>query len=140
MSLFSKTEQEVVFSSSLAGKITYQGEPASGAKLTRVCKWGDTVVASDSALVDGDGGFMLPTVKKTIELSSISQFVSVCDISVEYNSDSTTIWSISKDTKTENSELGGVPVNFRCELSDEEDAMNLDNALLLTRCKWDGVK
>ncbi len=36
-------------------------------------------------------------------------------------------------------ELGGKPINFRCELSDEPETVDLEDALLMTSCQWDSI-
>ena len=47
---------------------------------------------------------------------------------------------MGKRSKNEYGELGGIPINFRCDLNDEAIRVEVDNGLLGTSCKWDTIK
>ena len=140
MSLLSHPEEEIVVSSPFEGRITFKGEPAAGAKVVRKLKWKDEEGDTDSVMTDGDGNFSLPIVTDKVTISKITQFVMSQVISVYYNGEETVIWNMGKGSKEKYGELGGKPVNFRCELTDADTPSRLDDALLVTKCKWDGVK
>ena len=140
MSLFKHPEEEVVVSSPLEGKITFKGEPAAGAKVLRTLKWKDDKGVTDSVMTDADGNFNFPIVKDVVTIGKMTQFVMSQKISVYYNQEETVIWVIGKGDKSLYGELGGKPVNFRCELTDESAPMRMQDALLVTKCKWDGIK
>jgi len=139
MSIFSSNKEEVVLCSSLEGKITLNGEPASGAKIVRWFKWKDQKGESQSIYADEHGFFALPTVKGELKSSILAQFVVTQKITVHYQANEYEIWVIGKDSKEEFGELGGKPINFRCELSDEPETVDLEDALLMTSCKWDSI-
>ena len=56
------------------------------------------------------------------------------------------IWVKAKRGKALHDELGGKPVNFRCELTDEVIPVDLGvdvgpgSGLLGTSCKWDSIE
>jgi len=50
------------------------------------------------------------------------------------------MWVMGKMGKNLYSELGGKPVNFRCELTDELIRVESDDGLLGTPCKWDSIE
>jgi len=139
MSLFSKEKHEVVVSSPFEGVITYKGKPAAGAKVERTLKWKDEDGEKDSVETDLDGRFFLPIVEDTVSLSPITQFVMGQEIKVYFNNEEYLIWTIGKDSRVIYGELGGVPKNLRCELTDELVAVDVEDALLGTSCKWDAI-
>ena len=59
-----------------------------------------------------------------------------------YKGEEYDIWAHGKHLLEEFSELNGVPVNFRCELSDNYVPIDLDvyTGLLVSRCKWDNIQ
>ena len=140
MSLFQSNKEEVVLCSSLEGKLTLNGEPASGAKIIRWFKWKDEKGESETYSADEQGVFSLPTIRGELKRSVFAQFVVTQKITVQYQTHDYDIWVIGKDSEIEYGELGGKPVNFRCELSDEPEPIEVEDALLMTSCKWDSIK
>ena len=137
--MFGQVEEEVVIFSPMEGYITLNGEPVANAKIERWLKWKDEEGERDYFSTDEKGYFSIPVKKDVVRLSKITQFVMAQEVSVIINEDKVLIWAISKFSKNEYGELEGVPVNFRCELTDEEQPMRLEDALLVTRCKWDSI-
>lgn len=140
MSFLNKPEEEVVLCSPMEGVITFENTPVAGVKVERLIKWKDDIGETDSVITDKNGHFSFPIKNDTVKLGKLSQFVISQDITVYYQENEFNIWSIGKSSKVEFGELGGKPVNFRCELTDEEVPHRLDNALLLTKCKWDSIE
>lgn len=140
MSLLSHPEEEVVVSSPMEGKITFNNAPAAGAKIERLLKWKDDVGETDTTITDENGNFSLPIIKDKVTLSKISTFVMAQEIRVFYDGKEYLIWTMGKRSKKKYGELGGKPTNFRCELTDEDRPMRLERALLVTTCKWEMIE
>lgn len=140
MSLF-PTPQEVVLSSPLEGTLLYQAKPISGIKVERKLRWFDGDESyEDFVFTDHNGYFSLPVVQKTLKLSSLVQFVVVQEIYAILNEDRIVIWALGKGAKIEYSELGGKPINLRCELTSEERITRDYNNPMMTRCTWDALE
>ena len=136
MSMFSGKAEEVILFSPIEGVLTFEGKPTSGAKILRKINWKDEVGETDIFYANEKGEFTLPIKKESIKISSITQFVVHQKIDVFYAGKNFVIWTIGKDSKSEFGELNGKPKNFRCELTDDDVPYRLENALLLTSCKW----
>jgi hypothetical protein len=59
--LFGGEKVEAVLFSPLQGKLTFQGEPASGAKIHLWIKWKDSEGETFSYVADEEGMFSIPT-------------------------------------------------------------------------------
>jgi len=155
MSLLYKPKEEIVVSSPMEGHITFKGKPAIGAKVERKLIWKDQEGETDFVITDDNGWFSFPIVKDVVKLSKISEFVMYQDLNVYFNGQKYEIWGMGKNSKVEYGELGGKPVNFRCELTDEIDYRieldpiepsetgrdyEIDRGLLGTSCKWDSIE
>lgn len=140
MSFFSKAEEEVVLFSEMKGHITFNGEPVKSVKIERDIKWKDDVGEKDYIETDEKGYFLLKELKANAKLSPLSQFVVSQELTVFYGSERFIIWSMGKLSKEQFGELGGIPVNLRCDLNDEQVRVEIDNGLLGTSCKWDSIK
>lgn len=140
MSLFSTTK-EVVLASSIEGVLTYRGKPAAGVKLVRKLRWYDgDESAEDFVVTNPKGHFTLPIVKKVLKVSGYVQFVTIQEITAIYIGEEIDLWTMGNHSKVEFGELGGKPVNFRCELTDEEQRYNPNYSAVMTRCKWDSLE
>jgi len=139
MSLFTKTEEEVVLCSEMEGQITFNGKPVKDVKVERWIKWKDETGEKDSVVTDDNGFFRLPIRKETVKMGGFSQFVVAQEIRAYYQSTEYPIWAKAKREKGEFAELKGKPLNFRCELTDELVAVNSGRGTLMTSCKWDGL-
>jgi len=140
MSLLNKPEEEVVLCSPMEGTITLNKKPAIGAKIERLIKWKDNTGENDITLTDDHGKFKLPLKKEKATLSKISQFVVAQEIRVYYQDEEYLIWTMGKMSKKLYGELNGKPLNFHCELTDEDESLRFENSLLVTKCKWDSIE
>ncbi len=138
MSLF-KGKDVYVFSA-MEGAITYEGKPAAGAKIIRKVKWKDQEGESDSTVSGDNGEFSLPVMNRTLRQVFPAQFVAHQSIYVQYKGQEFHIWEMGKLDKQEYGELGGKPINFRCELTDELLAVKVERGLLGTSCVWDSIE
>jgi len=138
MAFFSK--EEVVLFSPMEGVITYEGQPAEGAEVVLGIKWrsdesSETVVHTDSA-----GRFELPAITDSYRPALPSEFVVYQDINIHYNGELFHIWVMSKREEQLFGELGGNPVNLRCELTREIRKVDVPRGLLGTSCEWDEIE
>jgi hypothetical protein len=140
MSLLTKPEEEVVLCSPMEGRITYEGKPAVGAKIIRSIKWKDDTADIDTVYTNDKGRFNLPKLSEKVKLQKINQFVVHQEITINFNGEQYYMWVMGKIGKNLYSELGGKPVNFRCELTDELIRVESDDGLLGTPCKWDSIE
>jgi len=140
MSLFSKEEEEIVLFSEMKGHITFNGKPVKNVKVERRVNWKDDIGDKDYVSTDDDGYFLLPEIKQTIKLSGFTQFVVGQEIKIQNNGEEYFIWSMGKRTKNKYGELDGKPINFRCELTDDDQPFRLESGLLVTKCKWDSIE
>lgn len=138
MSLFPK--KEVVLSSPMKGTVTFKGKPAVGAIIKRTIRWQNDGEQTDSVISDKAGAFHFNLVKSSLRQWLPAEFVVYQDIYVEYQGDTYHIWVMSKREESNWAELGGKPVNFRCELTDAVERVEVDRGLLGTACKWDFIQ
>jgi|SRR5690625_89163 len=142
MSIFSRPTEELVICSEMRGKLTFQGQPAAGAKIVRWSAWKDHEGESETFYADEHGNFLLPEKREVVKkgpLDFLAQFVGKQLVTVTYRGAEYEIWYSSKLSPEKNSEYGGVPTNFRCELTDEPEHKPLDGLLLSVACKWDVI-
>jgi hypothetical protein len=135
------TSQDVVLSSPLEGILTINGKPVSGVKILRKLSWFDLSESVEDAVVtDGQGYFALPIVRKSLKLSNLTQFVVTQEVNALYDNNKILIWYMGKDSKNEYGELGGKPVNLKCELTSDEIITRDYDTPLITRCYWDSLE
>src|SRR5688572_19089622 len=109
---FGGEKVEAVLFSPLEGKLTFDGKPASGAKINLWIKWKDSKGATISYTSDGDGKFAIPEHIATYRQSAIAQIVITQEITVEYKNQKYLIWTLSKSKTEKFSELGGRPIGL----------------------------
>lgn len=122
--------------SSVRAKVTHNGQPVQGAEITRITKFKDTV--TDVTSTDDDGTFSFPanfsrSVKKFLPM----EIVITQQILVSYQGESYEIWANGKMNSEEDSELGGLPIDLTCELTEEPRTFRSSGSLILTNCHWD---
>ncbi|MCP4432360.1 MAG: DUF4198 domain-containing protein [Gammaproteobacteria bacterium] len=133
--------QEVVLFSPLEGILTFEGKPLTGVKIERKLSWFDKSESEEDFVVtDSQGRFTLPLVKKTLKLSNLVHFVVSQEIHAIYNGEPIVIWAMGKSSKIEYGELGGKPVNLKCELNSERRITRDYNTPMMTRCTWDSLE
>lgn len=140
MSLFSSEEQEVVLFSPMSGYITINGNPVKGVVLERRVKWLGEKEIEDSIRTDEKGWFSFGELTDNVKINPLSQFVVNQYIYAKHDGSAYKVWIMGKLDGNEYSELGGKPINFRCELTDPFVRVEVDNGQLGTLCKWDDVE
>lgn len=131
---------EVVLFSPLEGKITYEGKPAANAKIVRLVRWKDTKGETDVFTADENGEFHIPVKKANVRIGPLTEFVMSQSLHITYNGQETQVWGKSKRNTELYGELGGKPKNFRCELTDEVEYIDVPDGLFGTSCKWDSIE
>lgn len=131
---------EVVLFSPMEGKMTYEGKPAANAKITRLIIWKGDEGETDTFYTDENGGFKLPVKKGKVRIPVLGEFRIAQEIYVFYKDEKIPIWAKSKIDLNEYGELGGKPINLRCELTDELVLLDNFNGLFGTSCKWDTLE
>ena len=140
MSLFSKEKEEVVLFSEMEGHITFNGNPVTIAKIQRYIMWKDDVGEKDFFESYEKGYFRITEFNDKAVLSGFSQFVVTQELTIVYKNVNYIIWSMGKLNKEKYGELGGVPINLRCDLKDEPIRVEVGSGLLGTSCKWDAIR
>ncbi len=121
--------------SEVSGVITHNGQAVSGAKVIR--KYEMDKLVEEEAVTDSAGKFSFPPVRgRSISQVFPAEFVAAQKILVMHDGEEVDIWSNSKRSPEKNSELGGTPLDFTCELTDERALYRDFGAILFTRCKW----
>jgi hypothetical protein len=138
MTFFAK-EQEVVVASPLSGVITKDSTPLRNAKLFRRLDWGEGEVV-DEIYTSNDGFFEFGERRERIKTSPLSELVISQRITYLDGHGEVLIWLKSKRDPELHGELGGVPKNFRCELSDELRRVELTRGTFATLCRWDSIE
>src|SRR5690625_2147176 len=67
MSIFSRPTEELVICSEMRGKLTFQGQPAAGAKIVRWSAWKDHEGESETFYADEHGNFLLPEKRAVVK-------------------------------------------------------------------------
>jgi len=133
--------QEVVIASPFEGILTFEGKPVTGVKIERKLSWFDQSESTEDFVVtNSNGHFTLPLVKKTLKLSNLVHFVVSQEIHAIHNGEAIVIWAMGKSSKIEYGELGGKPVNLKCELNSERRITRDYNTPMMTRCTWDSLE
>ena len=141
MSLFSKAKQvEAVLFSPLEGKLTYKGKPAANAKITLWTAWKDDTGETDIYHADEQGHFSIPQKNMTYTFNFLAQLVMEQRVTVFFQGQEVVIWDFSKKEEGVFTELGGRPVNLRCELTHDDKTVRGDRSLGGTRCQWDALE
>ncbi|WNZ56689.1 hypothetical protein QT397_04810 [Microbulbifer sp. MKSA007] len=115
-------------------KLTLNGEPVSGAKITRSIQWQKEWI--DTFTSDEDGIAVLPA-KFSNSLTQVLpvEFVVSQAIDVSYENKNYEVWVYAKRSPGENSEMGK-PLNLTCELTDETRLEEIFDSALLTSCQF----
>ncbi|WP_460804417.1 DUF6795 domain-containing protein [Microbulbifer agarilyticus] len=115
--------------------ITHKGKPAANAKITRIVEWQKEKV--DVFTTDDHGQAALPALKeRSLNQLLPVQFVAAQVVNVEFQGEKYEIWVNSKMSPAENAELGGIPLNLACELTQEAVPIEELDSVLVTSCRW----
>jgi hypothetical protein len=140
MSLFFGGEKvEAVLFSPLEGKLTFNGKPASGAKIKLWLAWKDEEGESEFFTADENGYFSIPKKSVVYKQSPLAQISIGQLVTVYFNNQEILIWRGGKSKTHLYSELGGRPEGVTCELTKENLDPHLDFALIKTRCIWNSL-
>ena len=124
--------------SGFEGRLTLNGQPASGARVVRKFNWKDEKGVTEETIADQDGWFSLPVHWDVFRyVLPVAQFVSFQSIFVHYQGRKYHVWEIGKLEESEYGEFGGKPENFRCELTDELRGVDLEYGFVTTSCYWE---
>lgn len=141
MLFFSKPEGvDVVLFSAMSGVLTFNGELAAGASLTRSVKWDDSDGITETLEVTEDGKFSFETLSAQLKLSPLNKLVIKQRLVAIYKNNEYDIWIMGKIDKSQSTELGGKPINLSCELTDPITRVESLAGLLGTSCKWDWIE
>ncbi len=135
MSLF-KGEKACI-ASGFEGRVTFEGKPASGARIVRKFNWKDEKGETEETIADKDGRFSFPSHWGVFRRVLPVEVYSFQDIFVYYNDQKYQVWGTAKRDKNEYSEFGSKPKNFRCELTDELRRVDVPHGFVGTNCYWD---
>lgn len=135
MSLFKG--EKVCVASGFEGRVTFGGQPASGARIVRRFNWKDEAGKAEEVNADGDGKFAFSSHWDIMKRVPSVQFVAHQSIFVYYKGKKYQVWGMGKMHKSEYSEFGGKPKNFRCELTEEIRKVDLEHEFVGTSCHWE---
>jgi hypothetical protein len=138
MSFFTGTE--VVLFSPMEGKITFEGKPAANAKITRTIIWKGDAGETDTFYTNQNGEFKLPIKRAKVRIPLLMEFVLTQEVGVFYEGKDYSVWVKAKQDLGEYGELGGRPINLRCELTDKRVRLEDFNGLFGTSFKWDSIE
>lgn len=140
MSFIAGEESEVVLFSPMSGYITLNGVPVKDVVLERKVKWSGDKEFKDAITTDENGRFAFGVLKDHVKTSPLSQFVVNQSIYATHENKNFKVWVRGNLDGKEVSELGGKPINFRCELTDPFVRIEVDNGQLGTLCQWDNIE
>lgn len=122
--------------SSMKAKVTLNGEPVIGAKVTRLTDWKKP--SKDTTITDEHGYFELPALfERSIGQTVLPiQFAVSQVVTIDFKENSYEIWVTTKMKTEENSELGGIPLDLTCELSNKMKTHRVSGPILGTVCTW----
>ena len=122
--------------SQVDARMTLNGEPVVGARILREWEWQKK--KQDETVTDSDGKFSFPAVYESSPTRlfpsefNVSQFLTVF-----YQGEEFAFWVTNKREVEENVELGGLPLNLNCELSDEPSITKFGLASkVYSLCTW----
>ncbi len=140
MSLFKG--EKVCVASGFEGRVTFEGKPASGARIVRNIFWKNDKGEPEESIADKDGRFSFPSRWEILRQVLPMQFAVPQNIFVYYKGQEYQVWGTAKMEKSEYSEFGGkTPENFRCELTDDDiRGVPFEVGFVSTTCFWDQSK
>lgn len=122
--------------SPISGVVLYEGKPVAGARIVRTTDYQKK--SQDEAVTDGNGYFEMPGIYERHIVNFLPQeFVVGQLINVSFNDKEYKIWSGVKRKWEENAESRGKPLVVTCELTQEDEVINVDRQPFIAKCKWD---
>lgn len=129
--------EKACIASAFEGRVTYEGKPASGARIVRKFSWKDEKGETEETIADKDGRFSFPSHWGVFRRMLPVEVYAFQDIFVYHNGREYQVWGTAKREKNEYDEFGGKPKNFRCELTDELRRVDIEHGFVGTNCHWD---
>ena len=121
--------------SEVDGVILQEGEPLKNTKIIRYFEYGS--IEKDETITNSKGEFHFAAIRRSSLASLLPvEFVVAQSIVVEHNGQEDKIWSNTKRSKSRNSELGGVALRLKCEITDDLKIYREFGSILRTKCKW----
>jgi hypothetical protein len=134
MTFFKK--EEVVLASPFEAKLTLNGKPVDGAKVTRQLQWTEKVDRMEETWSDNSGNFKFPAALEKLRIPALSQFVINQTITVNVDNKEYVIWLCGKMEEKLYGETGVELRNIICDLSKERERVD-SLGFLSTSCVWD---
>ena len=128
---------EVVLFSPMEGKITYEGKPASNAKIVVHVLWKDDIGEKQEFFTNEKGEFSLPIKKAKVRIPPLAEFVVTQQITVIFDGKDYVIWSKANFGTDEYGGLEGYLKNVQCELTEKRVRQENFNGLFSTSFKWE---
>jgi hypothetical protein len=129
--------EKVCVASGFEGRLTLNGQPASGARVVRKIEWKGNKEKTEETIADKDGRFGFPVHWDVLRQVLPVQFVAYQSIFVYFQGQKYQIWETGKLDESEYGEFNGKPQNFRCELIDELRSVDLKYGFVATNCYWE---
>ena len=122
--------------SEVLGVVTYKGAPVAGATIRRLAKWQKE--QEDRTITADDGSFHFePMYQRSVLKLLPAEFVAHQRLLIEHQGQEVLMWFTTKREAEENAELGGKPLKFKCELTDEPRFDRSHRASIKTICTWE---
>lgn len=129
-----------VIASPLEGVLMKDGKPLVNTTIIRRVRWNDNEDGVEETFAtDEKGYFKLPKYEKELEMGALAQFVGKTDLWAVVDGERDQFWFSSKMEKEENSEYEEIPEGVVCDLLVEEEGVNINLGLCLTKCRWDNM-
>lgn len=127
---------KVCLFSEMSGVLTINGKPASNVRLVRTAKW--QTEQRDETMTDEHGHFHFPMLtERTVAKFLPMEFVASQDIRAFHDGAEVRIWGGVKRVPEENAESKGKPLVVTCDLTAEEQYIEVSGGLVFSRCEWD---
>ncbi len=120
--------------SEVNGVLYSNGIPLKNTRVIRSYEYGS--LKHEEVITDNLGRFHFPEVRQISVGLLPMEFVVAQSIVVVHEGKKINIWSNTKRSKAQNSELGGVQLNLKCEISDKLKIYRDFGSILRTRCTW----
>jgi hypothetical protein len=131
--------EKACVASGFEGRVTYEGKPASGARIVRKFSWKDEKGETEETIADKDGRFSFPSHWSVFRRMLPVEVYARQSIFIYFKNQEYQVWGTGKMDRKEYSEFGGKkPENFHCELTDDEvRGIVLETEFVSTTCSWD---
>lgn len=136
-------KEKACISTGIAGVILRNGEPVPNLIIRRKLSWKNEHWDNITDVVtDKNGAFSFETFWKKIRLKLMTQPVFHTRIEVLNigSGEGTIIFNTAKLGLDEFEEFGGIPTDFRCELTEDRRKVDTKQGFIGTNCYWELIK